>query len=227
MSEAGSDIAAHSPGGAGGSNLSSIKEEPGLAAEEQTSSVQVAAAKQRRPKSTRPSKYMGGRRRPGVHESLCFVLRPPPCIVNIRRKTKNLRKHFRNPYKTLQMGAAMQALIRFESQAVKSRPRRRPIDDDREKKKARVYYMATSAPSRRKAANPTKKAAAAVHKPLINVPITPWSKSAHNSANRPSVPVLPIQTHRKMHLFDIDIPGKITFKGEKKYREIYSKLFKI
>ena len=35
-----------------------------------------------------------------------------------------------------------------------------------------------------------------------------------------------IQTHRKMHLFDIDIPGKITFKGEKKYREIYSKLLR-
>ena len=126
MSEAGSDIGAHSPGGAGGCNLSAIKEEPvgGAVGLDQLSGHpgplpggQMPPSKQhrRRPKS-RPSKYSAQSQAPGVHDALSFALKPPPCIVTIRRKTKNLRKHFRNPGRLLQMGAAMQALIRFESQ---------------------------------------------------------------------------------------------------------------
>ena len=123
VSEAGSDIGAPSPGGAGGCNLSAIKEEPvGAVGLDQLSGHpgplpggQMPPKQHRRPKS-RPSKYSAQSQAPGVHDALSFALKPPPCIVTIRRKTKNLRKHFRNPGRLLQMGAAMQALIRFESQ---------------------------------------------------------------------------------------------------------------
>ena len=118
MSEAGSDIGGHSPGGAGGCNLSAIKEEPVDVLSGHPGPLpgsQIPPKQHRRPKS-RPSKYSAKGQAPGAHDALSFALKPPPCIVTIRRKTKNLRKHFRNPGRLLQMGAAMQALIRFESQ---------------------------------------------------------------------------------------------------------------
>ena len=171
VSEAGSDVA-HSP--------LTVKKEEVL-------SPPSGWPCMRRTKST-PSKFTRQPQR--VIQELCFSMSAPPCMVTIRRKTRNLKQHRRRPAQKIPMGPAMQALIRFESQAVKSRPPRRPIDLEKAKKKAsRVLLdLATSAPL--KSSKPASVSAARAKKPSSVIgPILPWKPSTSGGSNSSKVQV--------------------------------------
>ena len=84
----------------------------------------------------RGSKPKAFRKQPShIKNELCFAMKPPPCIVSLRKKVRNLRRKRRQPYVRIVMGAF---LMQFEAQAVKTRPPKRPIEIDRIKKSSRI-----------------------------------------------------------------------------------------
>ena len=89
----------------------------------------------------RGSKPKAFRKQPShIKNELCFAMKPPPCIVSLRKKVRNLRRKRRQPY----VGMAVAAyLMRLEAQAVKTRPPKRPIEMDRIKKASRIENNVT------------------------------------------------------------------------------------
>ena len=97
-------------------------------------------------------------------------MKPPPCIVSLRTKTRNLRRKRRLPYIPIVVGAF---LMRLESQAVKSRPKRKPIDMDRIKKGSRLESFMTKLITIAKSRKPVSN---------ILVPIQPWRSNRTTSS---------------------------------------------
>ena len=89
-------------------------------------------------------------------------MKPPPCIVSLRKKTRNLRRKRRQPYTAILVGAF---LMRLESQAVKTRPKRKPLDIDRIKKGSRLESFMTKLTTIAKSKKPVSN---------VLVPIQPW-----------------------------------------------------
>ena len=111
-------------------------------------------------KLSKPSKFW---KQPlSVQQELCFGMKPPPCIVSLRRKTRNLRRKRRQPYNAILVGAF---LMRLESQAVKTRPKRKPLDMDRIKSGSRLESYMTKLITIAKSKKPVSN---------ILVPIQPW-----------------------------------------------------
>ena len=121
-------------------------------------------------KITKPSKF--GKQPLHVQQELCFGMKPPPCIVSLRKKTRNLRRKRRQPYTAILVGAF---LMRLESQAVKTRPKRRPIDMDRIKKGSRLESFMTKLTTTAKSKKPVSN---------VLVPIQPWSSNRSISTSK-------------------------------------------
>ena len=97
-------------------------------------------------------------------------MKPPPCIVSLRKKTRNLRRKRRQPYTAILVGAF---LMRLESQAVKSRPMRKPFDMDRIKKGSRLESCMTKLVTIAKTKKPVSN---------VLVPIQPWRSNRATSS---------------------------------------------
>ena len=54
---------------------------------------------------------------------LSFALKPPPCIVSLRKKVRGCKRKRRRPFDPIVVGSLM---MKMEAQAVKTRPKRRP-----------------------------------------------------------------------------------------------------
>ena len=130
-----------------------------------------------------------------IAADLDFVMKPPPCIVSLRKKVRGLKVKRRRPYEgRVAIGTLM---LRIEAQAVTSRPPRRPIDLDRIKKSSRLETTVTrisSLPKRE------LKVKGKPSKPLIQIqswdgekvhPVGPNNKpNRKNSSHVGSGPVL-------------------------------------
>ena len=119
---------------------------------------------------TKPSKF--GKQPLHVLEELCFGMKPPPCIVSLRKKTRNLRRKRRQPYNAILVGAF---LMRLESQAVKTRPKRKPLDMDRIKKGSRLESFMTKLTVISKSKKPISN---------VLVPIQPWSSNRSTTTSK-------------------------------------------
>ena len=121
-------------------------------------------------KITKPSKF--SKQTLHIQQELCFGMKPPPCIVSLRKKTRNLRRKRRQPYSAILVGAF---LMRLESQAVKTRPKRKPLDIDRIKKGSRLESFMTKLT----AISKSKKTIS-----NVLVPIQPWSSNRSISTSK-------------------------------------------
>ena len=80
-------------------------------------------------------------------------MKPPACIVSLRKKVRKLRRKRRRPFDPILVGAF---LMRIEAQAVKTRPRRKPFEMDRIKQASRLERTVTKLGANAKKAPPPK-----------------------------------------------------------------------
>lgn len=119
-------------------------------------------------KTSNPSKFW--KQPVSIRQELCFGMKPPPCIVSLRKKKRDLRRKRRKPYTAILVGAF---LMRLEAQAVKTRPKKKPIEMDRIKKGSRLEAFMTKLTTIAKCRKPINS---------VLVPIQPWrSKSTTSS----------------------------------------------
>ena len=130
----------------------------------------------------RPSRKLRGnkpkpfRRQPlSVQNELCFGMKPPPCIVSLRKKVRNLKRKRRTPYSSILVGAFV---MRLEAQAVKTRPPKKLWIKDRIKQSSRLESAVA------KLAAQAKKAASSANGGGVKLQIGAWQSS--NSTNHSS-----------------------------------------
>ena len=152
-SEAGSDVGSSSPS----------PWQPGLPSSAPTA---PASAPLRPSRKNRGIKPLAFRKQPlHIHQELCFAMKPPPCIVSLRKKVRNLRRKRRRPFDAILVGAF---LMRIEAQAVKTRPPKKPLEMDRIKKASRLERTVTKLGATAKKAPPPKLVQIGTWKPKNN-----------------------------------------------------------
>ena len=99
-------------------------------------------------------------------------MKPPACIVPLRKKIRHFGRKCRQPYSNIVVGAF---LMRLEAEAVKSRPPKRPIDFDQIKKASRLENCVNKISTKAKQKRPG---------PLIS--IQSWKSSNPSTSAAPS-----------------------------------------
>jgi len=89
---------------------------------------------------TRPRNFHLIKLSSGTIEQLVFCMRPPPCIVSLRKKVRNFDKRCRQPYKNVGVAAF---IMKLEAEAIKVRPARKALDRDHIRKASRLEKCVT------------------------------------------------------------------------------------
>lgn len=88
---------------------------------------------------------------------LLFAMKPPPCIVSLRKRIRNFPRKCRQPHSNIVVAAF---LLKIEAEAVKVRPPRRRIIADKKRQELRIENLV---------AKMTNRAKHVTKKPVINI----------------------------------------------------------
>ncbi len=124
-----------------------------------------------RAKSSKPKRLSLSKLPLETRNALSFGMKPPPCIVPLRKKVRGVKRRRRVPFDPIKVG---DFLLRLEEQAVKTRARRKPFQADRIKQSSRLESCVSKVKLM-----PVKKK---THIPLV--PIASWNNSGKSNVKR-------------------------------------------